>query len=430
MADLRTCADVDCVWGGYLFVRIGIGAKLMLRKDLPVIVCFLLLALPIVAQDENEWSVWMWNNSTQELMRVYEDGSRLIVPIRLPYGYIIDDYYYWYFPEFTRDGRYMTICARIGADNTVFVYDLMNGSQVAYFNFTYAHSCYAVFDETGTRLAIGLAWWLDEWFWHVNSRMIVLEIGTGRVLSELRPGRRHPDTSEWFPFVGYPVTFEGDIVHFDEVPYEGRTRVWEWNIKQGTFSEMVNYPHPISYLQSRHLLGIGERIELEVNTELEYEQTYGLGAGHKPNVINVLGNDGNRTPILYSPTSDIRAISFIDNGRKIALLTRRDWENVGWTHYLDRNGGLFALPPEIQQYRVTEELYGTADGFVLFREPEDGLDDLIHYRFEDDDLISSVLWQAETSDETWDVVWVTPLEGEPGLRPLTDLEMITFTGTE
>src|SRR5690606_14506893 len=107
------------------------------------------------------------------------------------------------------------------------------------------------------------------------------------------------------------------------------------------------------------------------------------------------------------------------------LLTRRDWENVGWTHYLDRNGGLFALPPEIQQYRVTEELYGTADGFVLFREPEDGLDDLIHYRFEDDDLISSVLWQAETSDETWDVVWVTPLEGEPGLRPLTDLEMIT-----
>ncbi|MBN1202711.1 MAG: SH3 domain-containing protein [Anaerolineae bacterium] len=373
-----------------------------------------------------QWSAWLYNYDTGQMIRVFSDGSP---PQQMQFPLPPNVAMYPSSLAFSPDGARFAACL---ADDTgitaVRVYDTYAQSYTA----AYIPSGPIVdcsfgrysFSEDGSQLAVGI---MNHWHDQVDTRpdweVIVLDTITSQIVHRLTAsdpaitwlGR---DYSRMMPLIRafqmgtavYPgVIAVAPVPWATEGPPEVDSLVWQ--LSDGSVSIVGPYGKTALDL----LPATGEAIW--VDEDAGFPKGILEGPGYPFNVVMYSNKAGDRYPI-FSDGSVLFNAEFIDNGQKVAALTYTSPNLEQWM-YVDRNGGSGKLLVDAGVYRV----WGTVDGYVFMKgSGQSGVQEMFEHRFAGAATPEERPIWSGMPGEYWDIIWVEPLDGDAGLAPFTALK--------
>jgi hypothetical protein len=346
----------------------------MMKRLLFFFLFFSLLASSTLAQDASPWSVYLYNSTQSQLVAVRADGSQTVINL----GVTGNSYLSQSELAISSDGSQLAFCLVTSAADgtpsgaTVIILDSLTASTRLNTSFAGAIGCHAgAFDETGSRLAIGL----------VNQNLaaadpnvaptweaLILESSTGAILNTLTqdaPMLATVDpTGRW---VYLPVfrQFVGEQATFALVPWATEAGdnlpAFTWTPATGDLIPVLGWGN-----LSGDALPNGEVIWLESDPSLPA----GNPGGPMPsfNVLRLVDASGETRTIFQSPDWLPFDVKFVNGGQQILIAQLESFnpDNPAQPRtrllLLDRNGGI----SEVGMFASFVDIEAAPDGYVLF----------------------------------------------------------------
>ncbi|MFN8564724.1 MAG: hypothetical protein U0703_24575 [Anaerolineae bacterium] len=149
----------------------------------------LLLALPASAQ--SGWSAYLFNNLSQQILRVSSDGSQQSYDLGLPEGVYLGQRSLVFSPDGSRAAYCMVVNQTDGANATLIVRDLASGASLVSVDLGKTDGCWVQYSEDASQIAVGVVRYyagdpnapanVPSW------QLLVLDEASGAQLHEMNP---------------------------------------------------------------------------------------------------------------------------------------------------------------------------------------------------------------------------------------------------
>lgn len=411
----------------------------MRNKSLIVIttLCLLtaLLVTPALAQED--WSVYLFNGNTGELVQVNADGTQAVSALGLEAGTYVGSYDM----SFTKDGSHLAFCAltsptAVDPNSTAqptakfYLRDLAAQNYLLTLDMGNAIGCRTgedAFNADATQVAVSkINYYPGDPAADTSKpawEMLILDIAGGMTVKELNAASPSVATFEGLskggilPYVQY---FANNQVIFAEVPYGTGGGVeyiaYLWDLTADTVEPIQRWGN----LGLDTLDTTGELIW----TAKDENRAAAMPGGPVPdnNVVKLADKTGAEHTIFYSPDWVVLNARFINSGQQIAiqLLSAFDENNpdiiqsIKWVA-LDRAGNTVDLLSSSGNL----QLEAAPNGFVTLDQRLSAVNNgesqfFLSYSTNGQ---SNQFWSSQTGFEYWELPWVTPMTPAVDLQP-------------
>ncbi len=378
-----------------------------------ILVLASILTFPAAAQPG--WSLYLLNSSTQQIVRVYLDGTQQTYDLGVPGGAYLGTNEI----DFTSDGGRAAYCLMgDGGQATLTVRDLAAQSTLASADLGSAQGCWVTYSDDNSQIAVGLMRHypgdpgadpnLPTW------QLLILDAATGNQLHELNPndGAAAFDPSRAImPEVRY---FANNQIVFAGLPWgtEGfpSSPAYLWRLGDGIIQ-------PIDRWWRWGLDSLNQTGEL-VWVELDPSLPAADPGGPVPqaNVVKLADKSGQERTIYADPNWVLLDAKFIDNGRQLAINALQAASgNPGaqatrWLG-LDRSGNV----SELATTAGFSEVAAAPDGYVILWASDASASPLLALDYHSG-RETTRLWQQQASGGiTWSLLWAAPTATADGL---------------
>lgn len=377
-----------------------------------------LLVFPAAAQPG--WSVYLFNNITQQVLRISLDGAQQTYNLGLPEGVYLGRRSI----DFTADGNRAAYCMVVnqpdGALATLIVRDLASGAVLMSVEIGKTDGCWVTYSEDASQIAVGVVRYyagapdapanLPTW------QLLVFDAASGGQLHEMNPVKGNasfdagrtlmPDvryfTNNQIVFAGIPWGTEGFPLspayfwQLSDDSVQPVDRWWRWGLDS--------------------LNATGELVWVELDQSLPAADPGGPMV--QANVVKLADRSGQEYAIYRDPDWIIMGAQFIDNGRQLAISELEGFDpnrNPGgqatrWMA-LDRGGTI----SELATMPGFSELAAAPDGYVLLWASDNSASPLLTLEYRSG-RETTTLWQSqETQGITWSLLWASPTPTADGL---------------
>ena len=386
----------------------------------------LFLALPVAAQD---WSVYLYNAETKDLVRIFADGTEQSYNL----GLREDLYITGWDMAFSDDGSQVAYCqmdntqARPeGIPTSLIVREIATETDMLTLDLGVSTGCQVSdFSDDGGTVAVGTVNYFPGDPNADTSRpawqLRLIEVASGAVTAELNADS--PAAVALFPnFSPMPraAAIQPDSVIFTPIPWGTGGAIaldaYIWYPASGDLEPAPAWGN----LSFNRLAASGEMIWLANEPDLPAVDAGGPIAAL--NVVVYQTADGSQQIVYHSADATLLAAMFVNNGRQIAIMMLAGTGEVQSTRIvlLDRSGS----EAEIESLAVTQaytEMMPAPDGLVLFRQVagpnfEPPIVFSVEYL---QDGRGRGLW-VRSYDEAqfgWQMVWTAPTATAENLSP-------------
>ncbi|MCC6803849.1 MAG: hypothetical protein IT319_13280, partial [Anaerolineae bacterium] len=279
----------------------------------------LLLAAPAAAQ--SDWSVYLFNNVSQQLLRISLDGAQQAYDLGLPEGVYLGQRSLDFAPDGSRAAYCMVVNQPDGANAALIVRDLASGAALMSIDLGTTDGCWVTYSEDASQIAVGVVRYyagdpnapanLPTW------QLLVFDAASGSQLHEMNPVKGNayfdagrtlmPDVryfvSSQIVFAGIPWGTEGFPIspayfwQLSDDSVQPVDRWWRWGLDR--------------------LNATGELVWIE----LDQSQPAAEPEGPMPqaNVVKLADKSGQERVIYGDSDWIIAGTQFIDNGRQLAV---------------------------------------------------------------------------------------------------------------
>lgn len=396
-----------------------------------LLICIMLSALPVMAQESADWFVYFFDSVNNDLVRVDASGAMQLYPLALAEGELVN------ISELaiSNDGTLLAFCKWIfdTPDHTLVVREIASGNNV--FEMPIApgyNGCRpSSFNSTGTQLALGLA---REGFGTSGQdasplwRLQVLDVPSGAVVHELTS--EMPDAPVMDEYGrGGPVPLMADVLHFQGpdlifrgIPYIGmeisaELPAWRWNLRTRTLTPIDN----IGHLYSDYLPAADELAYPGLDASLPAAQPG--GPLPQANAIIVQNSDGSSQVVYRNTQEVILNVHFINDGQAlgISLLKALDMANPSAIStirhvVLDRSGNVMEVGADYEQFTQLKAVPGGA--VITWSEMAGEGAPIAHLGIVEGDTLREI-WSYQPplngGYSFLDLIWTPPVEAVSGL---------------
>ena len=383
-----------------------------------VLLLAFVLTFPAAAQP-SDWSVYLFDSSSQHVMRVGLDGKQQTYDLGIPSGASLDQGSI----DFTADGNRVVYCTAAGADAhmELVVKDLINATtQPLQVNLGRAQGCWVNFNADASQVAVGIVRYyagdtsadtsVPPW------SLLVVDAATGNPLHEMnlsKGGSIFNPTQTIMAEVRY---FANNQIIFAGLAWgtEGSptSPAYFWQLSDESLQ-------PIDRWWRSGLDSLASTGEL-VWTELDPNQPAASPGGPVPqaNTIKVADKSGQERVIYASPDWVLLGTKFIDNGRQLAIneLQGADANAIPGNQptrwiALDRTGTASQLATTIG----FSQILPAPDGYVILWASDNTATPILTL-----DTYSgrekTTLWQQQANNGgNWTLLWSAPTATADGL---------------
>jgi hypothetical protein len=381
----------------------------------------LILIFPAAAQP-SDWSVYLFENVSQQLIRVYGDGTKQAYDLGLP----ADTYVYLDAIDFAPDGNRIGYCT-LSSKATLIVRDITNATpQSVNLDLGMAQGCWVKFNADASQIAVSLVRYYAS---DPNAdpivpiwSLLVIDAATGNQLHEMnssKGGSNFNPQQTLMPQVRY---FANNQVIFAGIPWgtegSGMSPAYFWQLSDDSLQPIDRWWR--SGLDS--LTSTGELVW----TELDPNRPAADNGGPVPqaNIIKLADKSGQELVIYTNPDWVVLGAKFIDNGRQLAI---NELQGAGpnsslgsqptrWVA-LDRSGTTSVLSITVTTLGVSQ-LLPAPDGYLNLWASDNSATpfmSLDYYSGRE----KTTLWQQKqgSSGSTWFMIWSSPTATADGLQP-------------
>ncbi|MFW5690935.1 MAG: hypothetical protein ACOCXZ_00425 [Chloroflexota bacterium] len=400
------------------------------------IISLLLAANPATAQDP-DWSIYLYDNATQELVSVDAGGSQNTLPLEIPENRFVGGYDL----EFSNDGTRAAYCRPVdegsagpgGSPSQLNVVDLTNGETLAAVDIDANVGCRATeLDSVTGEVAVGVVYeysggetGADTILW----ALIIVDPTTGDILHSLDNTDSVAGMDDYL--AENPLMMDVQLIDAGQVSFhalmwgtEGQAAppAYTWNPEANTLETTPE----LSRASFETLPDTGEAVWLELDETLSAAET---GSPVAPlNVVKYQTPGSEPETIYYTADWVLLDVQFADNGQAIlvqmlegaTMTTDPGMVTSSVTRWvrLNRDGTV----EEVAQVDGFSQAAPAPDGFVLLQTlnvseaDQPTRTELFYYR----DDTRETLWSIEQDDNravTWSIAWQPPLTAEDDLPP-------------
>ena len=326
-------------------------------RRLSIIVLLLLFTGVVIGQSDEDWSVFVINADTGELLHFMGDGPEVRYRVTLPADAILDS------AAINRARTKIAYCI-IAYDRAqpppieVGLFDLTTGQNSFFTAGGSGVQCDVTYSADQDRFAVGrgtgTTWFVD----------IFDEAGdVAQTLTNTTPGASNGGEVRVSTFVDGAV----DVAVSDRA---GNASLVRWTLQTDELTDIASWvgiPFPTA---TDNLPTTGERFYTARDTNYTIANMNpgsgggGGGGGSGPtNVVRSITGDESRT-IYHNPQVTVNGVSVIEGGERLLLSLRiPQTQNSGLTEHvaLDRNG---QITPLVEPYEGLGYVAGTADGYI------------------------------------------------------------------
>lgn len=388
---------------------------------LAILVLGLLLASPAAAQ-QTGWSVYLFNNVSQQLLRISLDGAQQTYDLGIPEGAYLGRSSI----DFTSDGSRAAYCLVVnqadGAYASLIVRDFAGQAALVNVDLGKTDGCWVTYSEDNSQIAVGLVRYyagdpnadtrVPNW------QLLVFDAGSGGQLHEMNPtkgGAAFDAARTVMPEVRY---FANNQIVFAAIPWgtEGfpLSPAYFWQLSDDSLQSIDRWWR--WGLDS--LSASGELAWVELDPSLAAAEPG--GPLPRANVVKLADKSGQERAIYRNPDWIIMAARFIDNGRQLAINELEAFDpnrNPGgqatrWM-VLDRSGAV----SELASVPGYSDLSAAPDGYIILWGSDNSASPVLTLEYRSG-REATPLWQMqETGGITWSLLWTAPTPTADGLQP-------------
>lgn len=383
------------------------------------------------------WSVYLFESTSGELLRVYQDGSKESHNIGLSENQFISSREIAFNADASRAAYCVTTYPPGTGDapgqpySTFYLRDLAAETNLLEIEFGNAIGCRTdsdSFSDDYSQIAISVVNYFpgdpsadsSKPVWQIQ----VLDVATGAVLHELNSNS--PNVAAQGMILDAPVlpdvnAFDGSQIIFGEVPYGiggmPSVKAFRWNLSDGTLSPEPDGPY--NHFGIDRLASTGETIWTAFDPSLPVAEPDGP-MGYI-NVVMLADSSGQQRLIYHNAEWTPITAKFIDDGKRIAILLFPSYDPnqpVGaqpskWVA-LDRAGNITDLQTDLEYSDIAYAPGGYA--FLRTRMPQTEAQ-MVRTSLEYYAAANMVeLWSAEGTT-IWEIAWTGPVATLDNLPP-------------
>ena len=295
-----------------------------------IVVFFSLLALTIMssAQENSDWSAYLFDNINYDLIRINPDGSAE----NFPMGLEGDQWISSQDISINSDGTLLAYCKKTPENTalsaTLIIREIETGINRHEIEFGTTPACsVTAFSADDSQIAVSFA--------HVNAFEAVpagesrwslqtFSVETGEMIHILQETDEFmPDFTtfgEDIPMIALVRQFDANIIRFAAVPFVGMggpasLPVYDWNIAEKTVTELSG---DFGRVNNDTLEATGEMVFPALDESLTAAQPE--GPLPQANVLNIMDADGTVSTIYQNEEWVIVSATFINDGASVAVL--------------------------------------------------------------------------------------------------------------
>lgn len=391
----------------------------MFKRGTILAAVFLLMLgtiVPAVAQAQSNWSLYLFDSVSQQLLRIYLDGTQQTYDLGIPEGNYIGQRSL----DFSSDGNRVAYCVPInkanGAHAYLYIKDIASTEDPLTVDLGMGDGCWVSYSDDDNHIAAGVVHYYPGMEGVDTSvppwELIVFDATTGARLHEMNAAKATPagfpsEPRAYMPDVRYFANNQIIFVprmwgtegfpqkpaifwHLDNDAVEAVEHWWQWGIDS--------------------LPATGELVWLEFDSSIAAADPG--GPVPQANVVEAAGRSGVANPIYANSDWVLLDTRFIDNGRLLAIHELEPFDpvndNLGrqqtrWTA-LDRSGNASELASGIGFSQVS----AAPDGYVLLAASDTSTTPVLTLEYHSG-RETTPLWQEQsTSGVAWYLVWAAP----------------------
>lgn len=396
------------------------------------------LVTPALAQTD-QWSMYLYNGNTGELVRVFADATQQTYTLDLPENGFISSRDM----AFSADGNRVAYCVisyptssgdqPALPDATLFVRDLVAGTNLLEQDLGNAIGCatgQAGLSADMSQVTVALANYfpqdpaadLTKPAWQI----LVLDVASGSILQELNTNSQ-PVLDIGLMMEGAMLpqvrVFQNNQVVFAAVPYgiggTPQVTAYRWDIGTGTLA--VEPEGAFNHFGADVLPATNEAVWTGANPNLPAAEPAGpVGYG---NVVMLAAGSAEPVTIYHSPDWTLIAAKFINGGTHVAVLHFPSYDPnqpIGaqltkWVA-VDRGGNAVDLQTGVEYSDIAAAPQGYA--FLRTSYPDPNNAELVRFSLEYyQGSQMTELWSSETP--TWEIAWSAQTPVPADLPPFT-----------
>lgn len=390
-------------------------------------------AVPAMAQVD-PWFVYLYNGTSKELLRVYQDGTQGSFSLGLDENTFISSFDM----AFTYTGNQVAFCTvQYAADGsgtaTLIVRDIEQQTNVQTLDLGKALGCRTGQHGYGGMMDSILSVSLVR---HIPGdpnadtslpawQILLVEPYMGMTLFELNansPEAAAAGITTQQPIIPYVQRIDANSVIFAPVPY-GIGGGAEWPAYRWAMGQSVE-PVPVWGNISLDTLSLtDEKVWVAADPDRAAVEPFGPIPPY--NIVKIADRNDEEQVIYYNGEWVVANAKFINNGRQVAVLLVAgvDPNNPNPTSQIskwmavDRSGNVTDLFPE-HTYAMLET---APDGYVVLNvtEPRDGVNLRTYELLYGTDAGQTSLWSFQTEDfsQTWELAWSAPTADDGSIQP-------------
>ena len=387
-----------------------------------VIVLVLGMAFPAAAQ--SDWSLYLFNGVTQQVLRIYLDGTQQTYDLGIPEGNFIGQRGL----DFASDGNRVAYCVPInepnGAHSYLYIKQIDAAEPSVTVDLGMGDGCWVNYSDDNSQVAVGVVHYYPGMEGVDTSvppwQLLVFDATSGQQLYEMNADKAAPAG-----FPAEPRAYMPDVRYFAGSQLIFAPRMWG---TEGFPSEPAFFWHldsdTIGPVDRWWQWGIdslpatGELVWLELDPNLAAASP----GGPMPQANTVrLANQYEEERVIYAnPDWVLTETRFIDNGRQLAIGELEAMnpdeppinQQTRWMA-LDRTGAVSELAGGLGFSQIA----AAPDGYVLLSASDNSATPLMTLEYRSGRETITLWQQQETGGITWQLLWSAPTPTADGLQP-------------
>ncbi len=384
----------------------------------------LVLGMLFPAAAQSGWSLYLFDSVSQQVLRVYLDGTQQAYDLGIPAGNYIGQRSL----DFASDGNRVAYCVPVnepnGAHSYLYLKDI-TATDALTIDLGMGDGCWVTYSDDDAQVAVGVVHYYPGMEGVDTSvppwELLVFDAATGARLHEMNAEQAAPAG-----FPAEPRAYMPDVRYFANNQVIFAPRMWG---TEGFPSEPAFFWHldsdtvePVDRWWQWGLDALpatGELVWLELDPSLPAADPG--GPVPQANSVRLANQNGEERLIYANPDWVLTATRFIDNGRGLAIGELEAFDpvndNMGrqqtrW-RALDRSGGVTELASSIGY----SEIAPAPDGYVLLSASDTSATPLLTLEYHSGRETTTLWQQQETAGITWQLLWSAPTPTADGLQP-------------
>ncbi len=389
---------------------------------LAVVLFAVLLTAPAAAQ--SNWSLYLLDGMTQQVVRVSLDGTQQVIDLGLPPGAYIGRQSV----DFTADGNRVATCTITDADDgahiTLSARDVGSASALFSADLGKSDGCWIKYNADGSQIAAGI---VRHYAGDPNAdptvptwELLVFDAATGQQRYEMNPVKGGANFDAGRTLMPETRYFAGDLIVFAGRPWgtEGFpvSPAFLWQLTTDTLQPVDRWWHwgwdSLAYT--------GELAWTELDPNLPVADPG--GPVPQANIVKLADDSGSERTIYANPDWVILGTQFIDNGRQLAIQELQGFvpdangnpgnQVMRWVA-LGRDGAVSQLASTLG----FSELVAAPDGYALLTASDNSATPVLTLEYHTG-REATTLWQYQaTGGVTWSILWAQPVPTDSGVQP-------------